>query len=324
MGHDDVTSVRSNTLTVLAHLILNDMIKVKGQISDMAFCIVDPIDKIAGLSKLFFAELAKKGNTLYNVMPDIVSRLSDSEVGIEEEAFRSVMRYIIGLIEKDKLQESLVEKLCHRFRSTNTERQWRDIAYCLSLFSYSDRSLKKLSDNFGCWADKLHSDSVYTSIAVILAGAKKTGVGVGREAAKQLVEELEVKVEEARAKGVEDSTADRRAAESKGGNNKGGKSKTPKRRKERKSSSEEEEEEEEEVVERPKRKGATKTPVRRSKKIESSDEEEEEQQQQQQSAKKNGGGGRRKEEVQVDSEDDDFVQPAAPVAKGRRAGGGRR
>ena len=108
--HDDVTSVRSNTLTVLAHLIL---IKVKGQISDIAFCIVDPIDKIAGLSKLFFAELAKKGNTLYNVMPDIVSRLSDSEVGIEEEAFRTVMRYIIGLIKKDKLQESLVEKLCH-------------------------------------------------------------------------------------------------------------------------------------------------------------------------------------------------------------------
>ncbi len=41
-----------------------------------------------GLAKLFFAELAKKGNTLYNVMPDIVSRLSDPEVGIEEEQFR--------------------------------------------------------------------------------------------------------------------------------------------------------------------------------------------------------------------------------------------
>ena len=148
--HDDVTSVRSNTLTVLAHLILNDMIKVKGQISDMAFCIVDSSDKIAGLSKLFFAELAKKGNTLYNVMPDIVSRLSDSEVGIEEEAFRSVMRYIIGLIEKDKLQESLIEKLCHRFRSTKTERQWRDIAYCLSLFSYRYEKYRILKFILNC------------------------------------------------------------------------------------------------------------------------------------------------------------------------------
>ena len=116
---------------------------------------------------------------------------------------------------------------------------------------------------------------------------------ITREAAKQLVEELEVKVEEARAKGVEDSTADRRAAESKG------KSKTPRRRKERKSSSEEEEEEEEEeeVVERPKRKGAGKTPVRRNKKVEGSDEEEEEVEEQH-SGKKNGGV-RRKEEVQV-------------------------
>jgi hypothetical protein len=41
-----------------------------------------------GLAKLFFAELAKKGNTLYNVMPDIVSRLSDPEVGIAEDQFR--------------------------------------------------------------------------------------------------------------------------------------------------------------------------------------------------------------------------------------------
>ena len=65
----------------------------------MACCIVDTVDKIAGLAKLFFAELSKKGdqtflktndyliisllgNTLYNVMPDIVSRLSDSEKGL--------------------------------------------------------------------------------------------------------------------------------------------------------------------------------------------------------------------------------------------------
>ena len=72
--HDGAVSVRSNTLTVLTHLILNDMIKVKGQISDMACCIVDDEEKISGLAKLFFSELGKKGNTLYNVMPDIVSR----------------------------------------------------------------------------------------------------------------------------------------------------------------------------------------------------------------------------------------------------------
>jgi hypothetical protein len=48
----------------------------------------------SGLAKLFFAELAKKGNTLYNVMPDIVSRLSDPEVGIAEDQFR--YQYIVS------------------------------------------------------------------------------------------------------------------------------------------------------------------------------------------------------------------------------------
>ena len=57
-------------------------------------------------------------------------------VGVEEENFRTIMKYIIGLIEKDKLLESLVEKLCLRFRATRTERQWRDISFCLSLFPY--------------------------------------------------------------------------------------------------------------------------------------------------------------------------------------------
>ena len=174
--HDESVSVRSNTLTVLTHLILNDMIKVKGQISDMAWCIVDSVDRISGLAKLFFSELSKKGNTLYNVMPDIVSRLSDPEKGVEEEAFRTIMKYIFGLIEKDKLLESLVEKLCLRFRATRTERQWRDISFCLSLFPYSDRSLKKLSENFACWSDKLHEDNVYENIITIF-GAVKKGVG---------------------------------------------------------------------------------------------------------------------------------------------------
>ena len=64
---DESSFVRSNTLTVLTHLILNDMIKVKGQISDMALLIVDGVTKISNMAKLFFTELARKGNALYNV-----------------------------------------------------------------------------------------------------------------------------------------------------------------------------------------------------------------------------------------------------------------
>ena len=64
--------------------------------------------------------------------------------------------------------------------------------------------MKKLSENFGCWSDKLHDDEVYDCFVTIFAGVKKGGgVGVAadtRAAAKQLLEELEGKVEEARQK----------------------------------------------------------------------------------------------------------------------------
>ena len=45
---------------VLTHLILNDMVKVKGQISELAICIVDKDELIASRAQLFFSELGKK------------------------------------------------------------------------------------------------------------------------------------------------------------------------------------------------------------------------------------------------------------------------
>ena len=73
-----------------------------------------------------------------------------------------------SLIEKDKHLEALVEKLCLRFRVTKTERQWRDLAFCLSNFTYSDKAVKKLIENFECFSDKLHEDSVYEAFNTIM------------------------------------------------------------------------------------------------------------------------------------------------------------
>ncbi len=55
--------VRRNTMTVLTHLILNDMVKVRGQISSIALAIEDSDPKIADLAKHFFHELASKVGT---------------------------------------------------------------------------------------------------------------------------------------------------------------------------------------------------------------------------------------------------------------------
>lgn len=60
---DGAVAVRKNAVMVLSHLILNDMTKVKGLLGLMARRIEDQEDRIQNLTKLFFSELAKRGDT---------------------------------------------------------------------------------------------------------------------------------------------------------------------------------------------------------------------------------------------------------------------
>ena len=73
---DTAAPVRRNAVAVLAHLVLNDVIKLKGHMSALALCLEDPDPRVAALARLFFAELAKKGNAVYNTLPDVISALS--------------------------------------------------------------------------------------------------------------------------------------------------------------------------------------------------------------------------------------------------------
>lgn len=44
----------------MTHLILKDMVKVKGQVSEMAVLLIDPVPQITALAKNFFNELSHK------------------------------------------------------------------------------------------------------------------------------------------------------------------------------------------------------------------------------------------------------------------------
>lgn len=46
------------------------MIKVKGQLGEMAKCLEDQDPRISDLAKLFFTELSTKDNAIYNNLPD--------------------------------------------------------------------------------------------------------------------------------------------------------------------------------------------------------------------------------------------------------------
>ncbi|XP_036333555.1 condensin complex subunit 1 isoform X1 [Rhagoletis pomonella] len=190
--HEKNTELRLTAVKMLSHLILHEMIRVKGQIADLAMCIVDPDAEIKNITQQFFKEIANKSNILYNVLPDIISKLSDINLNLEEEKYRIIMRHILGLIQKDRQVETLVEKLCLRFPVTREERQWRDIAYCLSLLSYNERTIKKLIDNLQHYKDKVQIDEVYQSFKLIISNTSK----MAKPELKAAVAELETRINE--------------------------------------------------------------------------------------------------------------------------------
>ncbi|KAJ6612245.1 non-SMC mitotic condensation complex subunit 1-domain-containing protein [Mycena sp. CBHHK59/15] len=166
--------VKKNTLMVLTHLVLNGMIKVKGQLGEMAKCIEDPETRISDLAKLFFKELSTKDNAIYNNLPDVISHLGTGEHAVDEETFQRTLTYIFSFIEKEKQAESIVEKLCQRFHLSEDPRQWRDIAFCLSLLPFkSERSVKKLIEGLPFYRDKLHEETVFERFTEILNKARQ-------------------------------------------------------------------------------------------------------------------------------------------------------
>eukprot|EP01114_Cavostelium_apophysatum_P020600 TRINITY_DN6951_c0_g1_i3.p1 TRINITY_DN6951_c0_g1~~TRINITY_DN6951_c0_g1_i3.p1 ORF type:complete len:563 (+),score=200.65 TRINITY_DN6951_c0_g1_i3:667-2355(+) len=192
---DSDTLVRKNTMMVLSHLILNDMIKVKGQISEMALCLEDEDSRISDLAHLFFHELSQKGNAIYNILPDLISGLSVTR-DVTEVMFKSIMKYLFTFIEKDKQAESLVEKLCHRLKTVKEVEQWRSLSYCLSLLNINDKALKKLNELYKCYEDKLGDPEVHASFVVVAGKAKKFMKPETKDALAELERRLSVQQEE--------------------------------------------------------------------------------------------------------------------------------
>jgi len=191
--NDESYLVRICALKVLTNLVLSDMIKVKGHVSEIARCIVDDNCKLQEIARRFFNDLSKKGNSLYNVIPDIISRLSETKSEDFTEDYRQIMKFLFEFINKDKQAESLIEKLCHRFKATRERNQWRNLAYCLTLLPYSEKGFKKIYENFSFYTESLGDVEIYEYFKFILAKVKKN---TKSDMVKAQVEEFEGKVNE--------------------------------------------------------------------------------------------------------------------------------
>ncbi|PGH00467.1 condensin complex subunit 1 [Blastomyces parvus] len=140
--NDSDVSVKRTCLMTLTFLILAGQVKVKGQLGEMAKCLEDDDKRIADLARMFFTELATKDNAVYNHFVDMFSLLS-TEKGLEEDALRRIIKFLAGFVEKDKHAKQLAEKLAARLARCESERQWNDVAYALSLLAHKNEEITK-------------------------------------------------------------------------------------------------------------------------------------------------------------------------------------
>lgn len=204
---DQSTKVRRHTLMVLTHLILNDMVKVKGQVCEIALCLQDDDARIRDMAGLLFHSLSTRSqNPIYNLLPDIISQLS--QLDIPTESFRSILVFLLGFIKKERQSTMLSEKLTIRMGKATTITQKADLAYCISQLKHSEKSIKGLIDSFKLYKDALFDEDVKKSFVSVLSKAKKTA----KPDLRSQLDEWESKILESSDLGKEDAATDSNAS----------------------------------------------------------------------------------------------------------------
>ena len=223
LGDESVT-VRYNALMVLTHLILNDMVKVKGQVSHVVCCLRDECEAVRDLAALFFIKLSERSNNpVYNLLGDIIASLSGSSAtpeapensgatvvaatlasatpsrALSTADFQKTMTFLLSFVKKDKQADGLLERLVLRIGMAESIGQRRNLAFCVSELQITDKGVKRMTELVKHVKDALYDNQVYECFKSVVAKVKKGRVPGSSSAEqkenKSAVEEFEALME---------------------------------------------------------------------------------------------------------------------------------
>ncbi|VVC36201.1 Hypothetical protein CINCED_3A010242 [Cinara cedri] len=183
--------VRYSAFKTIIDLINQEMFKIRGQVAGIARLIVDDNETIKRDARNFFGSIAEKKNSLYNVISDIISTLSNPETAVPENDFITIMNYLLPLINKERQIESLIDKLCMRLKESFDDTQANYISYCLTRLKFTDKTLTNLSDKIDHYTDKLKNPKVYNNFNLIISTSSR----LAKPTTKDILSELSIKIE---------------------------------------------------------------------------------------------------------------------------------
>ena len=109
--------------------------KVKAEIIEFSLLLTQEDPQIQNLVLGFFWEINHKSpDMINNTFPEIVQLLSrqESDGGVSEMKFEKIAIIILGLLDKEKSQESLVERLIQIIRDTEDSTTIRNSLLCVN------------------------------------------------------------------------------------------------------------------------------------------------------------------------------------------------
>ena len=109
-GDNDMSSssaeLRQTALIIVSYLAMNDMLRIRDHLADIAVVTLDPDPTIRSLSKELITEIATKNNALYNAMVNVLSKLAvpPSMGGLlhDDKQFEEIITFLFKLVTKDK------------------------------------------------------------------------------------------------------------------------------------------------------------------------------------------------------------------------------
>jgi len=160
---------------VITHLILNDMLKLKGEIVDICKLLEDPNDRIKEQVKLFLHELhSKGGHIIYNLFPKAIGRLSKEFKDLPKDEFENIAKNLLTYIKLDTQNQQLIESLCKKLKNSLNPIEWRNTAFCLSQLKLTEKGFLKLLELYDCYKERLlQSGEVKEYFLQIVQASKK-------------------------------------------------------------------------------------------------------------------------------------------------------
>jgi condensin complex subunit 1 len=174
---DPHPAVRRDATMVLSHLVLNDMVKVKGHAGRLAARLVDGDARVSALAGLFFHELARRASKgshpVYNMVPDVLSSLCTGPCALPLPAFQGVMRGLLAHVSKDRQADALVDKLAGRMGPDAPARAARGAAFCLTQLNLSEKGVRRCGELLPTYRAWLGDGEVLACLKGVAARARK-------------------------------------------------------------------------------------------------------------------------------------------------------